>query len=110
MTENEIIERLKYFTQLWEDNKDVNDAMVVEVDKEFMACIYSSIDALSELQQYHSIGTVDECREAAERQRAKKPIAKNEDRKIYMCQCGNTQINAMDNFCGICGQAIELNK
>lgn len=66
-----------------------------------------AISALEEIQQYRSIGTVSECREAREKQKEKKPIARNDDRKIYMCQCGNTQINTMDNYCGVCGQAID---
>lgn len=45
--------------------------------------------------------------DALEKQIPKKPIGKNNERKIYMCQCGNTQINTMDNFCGICGQKLD---
>lgn len=34
----------------------------------------ATLDLLEELQKYRAIGAVDECREARERQRAKKPI------------------------------------
>lgn len=38
-----------------------------------MACKVA-IKALEEVQQYRAIGTVEECREATEKQRAKKPL------------------------------------
>lgn len=60
-----------------------------------------------ELKKYMAIGTVEECRKAMEKQRKKKLIGRNKEKKIYMCQCGNTLINTMDNFCGSCGQAID---
>ena len=34
-----------------------------------------AIKALEEVQQYHQIGTVEECREAVEKQTAKKPVS-----------------------------------
>lgn len=37
----------------------------------------------------------------------KNPIARNEQRKIYMCKCGSTRINTMDNFCCICGAKLD---
>lgn len=37
----------------------------------------------------------------------KNPIARNEQRRIYMCQCGNTRINTMDNFCCVCGAKFD---
>lgn len=40
----------------------------------------------------------------------KNPIARNEQRKIYMCKCGNTRITAMDNCCCICGRAFLWEK
>lgn len=71
---------------------------------------FVAIEDIKKLQQYQALGTVEELWEARERQRAKKPIAKNLARKIFMCQCGNTQINITDNFCGACGQAIDWNE
>lgn len=38
-----------------------------------------AVKALAEIQQYREIGTVEECREAREKQIAKKPIEKNDD-------------------------------
>ena len=44
-------------------------------------CIDSAIYALKEVQQYREIGTVEECREAVEKQKAKDMItARNADR------------------------------
>lgn len=83
---------------------------VKDSDKEYMEknlALTEAVKALSEIQQYRAIGAVEECREAVEKQRAKKLIGRNKEKKIYMCQCGNTSINTMDNFCGSCGQAID---
>lgn len=65
------------------------------------------IPKLKRLSEYEAVGTVEECREARKGQKGKKLSGKNEQRKIYMCQCGNTRINTMDNFCCICGAKID---
>ena len=147
MTENEAIERLKYFTELWEDDNKVNDSMVVEVGKEFMDCIHGCIKALEEIKQYHSIGTieeinrmrkyfalakkhdtigkvikscaeyeeigtVEECREAVEKQKSLKPqeILLHTGGKGFECRnCGNElSTNFFESFyCHWCGQRLE---
>lgn len=38
--------------------------------------IEEAVKALKEIQQYREIGTVEECREAVEKQKAKKPAQK----------------------------------
>ena len=86
------------------DYLETNDESELKIARGFLEDVISSLE---EIQQYRSIGAVSECREAMEKQKEKKPIARNDDRKIYMCQCGNTQINTMDNYCGVCGQAID---
>lgn len=72
-----------------------------------------------ELKQYRAIGTVDECREARERQRAKKPI-EYED-KYYACPiCNNVLMYKWEKYpsqlkdkkCGLpyclsCGQSLS---
>lgn len=75
-----------------------------------------AIKALEEIQQYRAIGTVEECREARERQIAKKPI------RVDMCTCPNcgtyndivkkrrNTVNQDIVFCWYCGQAIEIKR
>ena len=44
-----------------------------------------------ELEQYRNIGTVEECREAVEKQKAKKPVLRNDNGKLRkscpVCGC-----------------------
>lgn len=70
-----------------------------------------AIKALEEIQQYRAIGTVEECREAMERQRARKPV---KDKYNHDCcpNCG--WIVYQDEYggrylphCENCGQAID---
>ena len=76
--------------------------------------------ALSEIQAYRSIGTVEQCRAAMERQRGKKPIVLVEEpvesegrlfiAKYFKClTCGNTSIyfGGLPNNCQNCGQSFE---
>lgn len=69
-----------------------------------------------ELEQYHAIGTVEECREAVEKQRPKRPIKSDLDIeetvvKFYECpKCKGVLCDIpgnRDKFCGECGQAIQ---
>lgn len=63
-----------------------------------------------ENEKYHEIGTVEECREARERQIPIKPKGIYKTRYIWdsaycpVCGCG---ITARWNFCQSCGQAIS---
>lgn len=70
-----------------------------------------AIKALDEIQQYRAIGTVEECREARERQRGKKPIC-NDKMALwdYTCPvCGEPLIlqGYTYNYCDICGNRID---
>lgn len=137
MTENEVIEWLRAISATQSNSLNKNSLsdrkealyMAIVAIKEIQK--YRSIGTLEELKQlkengaftgmelaqiavmqmelkkYMAIGTVEECRKAMEKQRKKKLIGRNKEKKIYMCQCGNTLINTMDNFCGSCGQAID---
>lgn len=83
-----------------------------------------AIQALEEIQQYRAIGTVEECRQAKEKQISKKPIRKERsgmgyEYKDYYCSCGNfigfePSINrALENGkipfrnCPNCGQKLD---
>lgn len=77
------------------------------------------INGFDELEQYRAIGTIEECREAMERQRAKKPV-EYED-KYYGCPvCDNVLLHKWERYpvtfvdkrnglpyCLSCGQAID---
>lgn len=73
--------------------------------------MHEAIIALNEIQQYRSIGTVEECREARERQRAKKPVkdeynhdcCPNCDWIVYKGEWGGRYLPHCEN----CGQAIS---
>ena len=84
----------------------------------------TAISALKEIQQYREIGTVEECREAAEKQKPKAPkdslkikpvIDENgayvdADVTVYLLcpNCGELvgMDEDIDRFCRECGQAI----
>lgn len=88
-----------------------------DTECEFGKALLLSISALEEIQQYHSIGTVEECRKAREKQRAKKPI----DEYIHCISkvhqgncpvCGNHVYADLCNitpmkYCQYCGQALS---
>ena len=68
--------------------------------------------ALEELQNYRKIGTVEECREAVEKQKPMKPDEVDYDFNYYKCQVCGGYIWSTDNvnkhrYCLECGQKIE---
>ena len=80
-----------------------------------------AISALKELQQYRAIGTVEECREAVEKQKPKKCVIDScPDHTHYKCpSCGKVHLSRykhgclslgrIPRFCEYCGQAIDEN-
>lgn len=84
-------------------------------------CIDYAISALKEIQQYRKIGTVEECREAREKQKAKKCVIDScPDHTHYKCpSCGKIHLSRykqgcpnlgrIPRFCECCGQAIDEN-
>ena len=80
-------------------------------------CIDLAIAALEEVQKYRQIGTVEECREAAEKQKSKSPTLEgdgyDEDGEMiydtWICpSCGEDYEVDYDDydFCPNCGQRI----
>ena len=78
-----------------------------------------AISALKELQQYREIGTVEECREAVEKQKPKKPRLNYKPKffgkATYTCpKCGNICLEKFanerqnNNYCWDCGQKIDF--
>lgn len=83
--------------------------------------IEEAIEALKEVQQYREIGTVEECREAVEKQKAKKcDVTKDNFRIYYKCPTCNHCLRVEYNHgswmgkksknCSKCGQAIQWDK
>ena len=83
--------------------------------------IEDAIAALKEVQQYLEIGTMEECREAVEKQKAKKCVIDScPDHTHYKCpSCGKIHLSRykhgcpslgrIPRFCEYCGQAIDEN-
>ena len=78
-----------------------------------------AISALKEIQKYREIGTVEECREAVEKQKSKKCV--NDfcpDHTHYKCpscgkiqktKYGDSEFGCILNYCSNCGQALDGN-
>ena len=86
---------------------------------EFLEALGIAISTLKEIQQYRKIGTVEECRKAVEKQKAKKCVIDScPDHTHYKCpSCGNIHLSRykhgcpslgrIPRFCEYCGQAIQ---
>lgn len=99
MRENEAIE---YFYRKMEcgDIKNDTEQLVYE----------ETISVLEEIQKYRALGTVEELREAIEKQRAKKGISKKGFAIIHNERptCGyNLFGNIPSAYCPNCGQYID---
>lgn len=79
-------------------------------------------NAIKELQRYREIGTVEECREAVEKQKPKKIHPLNRDSLLYkdgwrykcpICGCAvgenvyHPDVTKDYEYCSMCGQKIE---
>lgn len=119
MTENEAKKKLEIFDR---ERKEYMASMPstpyfdrAKADN-FTQSLNIAIKALEEIQQYRAIGTVEECQEARERQRAKKPIKVENNGFRYTdsyicpnCEKGFTGTGIAD-FCYHCGQAIDFSE
>lgn len=116
MTEQEAIERIRYRIET------ASNIAGRGVDRKAFEDLEMAIDALEELQQCRALGTVEELREAREKQVPKKAKKMTYDLLVadgweYACpSCGcaigeNRQddgsFTQQDDFCPSCGQAID---
>ncbi len=114
MKPEEAIERLEYLESAldgYPPETGINDVF---------AAIDTAIEALKEIQQYREIGTVEECREAAEKQKPNKPDYEGDGYDdngelvydTWICpNCGEKYEIDYDDYkyCPNCGQAIDEN-
>ena len=89
-------------------------------DFEFDQATLIAAQALKEIQQYREIGTVEECRDAAEKQTQKKcAIDSCPDHTHYKCpSCGQIELSIykhgfprlgrITKYCENCGQALQM--
>ena len=73
MTENEAIDIIHDKIETCEFYFAENDRYPKWCEYEFLESLGAAISALKEVQQYRAIGTVEECREAVEKQKPKAP-------------------------------------
>ncbi len=91
MVEKEAIKRMKYRIDT------ATDIAGKGVDRKAYEDMEMAIKAFEEIQQYRAIGTVEECREAKEKQIPKNPI-EYED-KYYGCpNCGNPVMHKWEKY------------
>ena len=110
MTPEEAIEIL-------EEVKELDDTLYA-YSPAYMEALEVAISTLKEGQQYHKIGTVEECREAVEKQTQKKcAIDSCPDHTHYKCpSCGQIELSIykhgfprlgrITKYCENCGQAL----
>lgn len=107
MTENEAIERI--IGSACSSGKCYDACLYGEGNCEYDAAII----ALKEVQRYREIGTVEECREAAEKEKPKpcEFYGDEEDGKLLCPNCGEDLWDLKEcgfNNCPYCGQAVTL--
>ena len=118
MTENEAIDIIHDKIETCEFYFAENDRYPKWCEYEFLESLGAAISSLKEIQQYREIGTVEECREATEKQKAKKPIPINYKEYIdkvsnaefledaYWCPSCKTYLRS-GRYCNGCGQKLN---
>ena len=111
LTIDEIIEHCKRKTARYEHLNGVKELENADISNNFIKEYWEHRQVagyLEELQQYRAIGTVEECREARERQRGKKPVIGNDNGRPRKCcsVCG-CFYSPTSKYCPKCGQGIS---
>ena len=123
MTENEVIKKLEPYLDGIDSDLTFMELFYKDVDRsEYLAdrdAFKTAITALKAIQQYREIGTVEECREAVEKQKPKAPDYEGDGYAdgymvydTWICpNCGKKYEVDYDDYkhCPNCGQAIDEN-
>lgn len=114
MTDSEAIEKLKNMRLFMQIEDKNNGCKFTEGDYKANEM---AIQALEEVQQYRQLGTVEECREAAEKQNPKEPDYEGDgywdgqlvyDTWICPCYGHHYEVDYDDyTYCPNCGQKID---
>lgn len=123
MTEKEAIEQLEDIKNPFARSvleAEIGDEYALEAKEDSenaLKALDIAIKALEEIQQYRAVGSVEECWEAVEMRKEKKPKLNNKrflGKDTYTCpRCGNVCLTKYanerqnNNFCWDCGQAID---
>ncbi|MBM6685456.1 hypothetical protein H9X90_05500 [Faecalicatena contorta] len=103
--------------EILEEVKELDDTLYA-YSVAYMDALVAAISALKEIQRYREIGTVEECREAVEKQTQKKcAIDSCPDHTHYKCpSCGQIELSIykhgfprlgrITKYCENCGQAL----
>ena len=95
--------------EILEEVKELDDTLYA-YNAAYMEALEVAISTLKEVQQYREIGTVEECRDAVEKQKPKKPHRNYKKFSGLWCKCGwyLGQKQCLDiKYCPNCGQAID---
>lgn len=79
---------------------------VFEGEKHEGFCLLTNEDREA-WEEYKSIGTVEECRAAMEKQKSFKPVTKKLVCGVGKCKCGVEFLDRKTNYCGNCGQKLD---
>lgn len=97
MTENEAVKIIREYSGLFPQARGEDEALEM------------AIKALEEVQKYHAIGTVEECRAAVEKQTDEKPTAVlgTFGGTDYECKNCGSNVCYGDEYCRWCGQKLD---
>lgn len=103
MTESKAREMLaKHYELLRESWKPYPDIKVLDA-------IRVAISSIDKIKQYRAIGTIEECREAMEKQRGKKEVLESYcGFDSYECPVCGADVNCRNKYCHRCGQKLEV--
>jgi hypothetical protein len=122
MTINEILEEEKKKLDSWKIFCNVEERMHGRISKSTLRdkeILEFKVSILEELIQYRSIGTVEECRAAVEKQSRKKPniaIGQTDEDKLACCPICEGNLDWTYNgfwrkgnpkYCSNCGQKLD---
>lgn len=107
MTENDSIEIINDKVETCEFYFAEHDRYPEWCEYEFLEALSIAISILKEIQRYREIGTAEECREAVEKQKPKKPVLRNDNGKLRKsCPVCGCFFSPLSRSCPKCGQAI----